>query len=239
MVSRLGISIALAALVSITLEARAAAGTITGTITFDGKAPMMRPLQVAADPVCEQIHGDDPPLTDWLVLGEDQTVAWVLVRVVDGLGKRQWPVPQEPVVLSQQGCVYSPHVFGVRAGQPVKVLNPDETLHNIHPLPQVNNEFNRSMPKQVKETSFTFDKAEDVFTIKCDVHTWMRAYCAVFDHPFFDVTEQDGKFTLEGLPPGEYTIEAWHEKLGAQTAKVTVLEDGETTRDFTFTRPSR
>lgn len=214
-----------------------AAGTVTGTVTFDGKAPMMRPLQVAADPVCEQIHGDTPPLTDWLVLGEGQTVAWVLVRVVDGLGKRQWPVPEEPVVLSQEGCVYSPHVFGVRAGQPVKVLNPDGTLHNIHPLPEVNNEFNRSMPKQVKETSFTFDKAEDVFTIKCDVHTWMRAYCAVFDHPFFAVTDKDGKFTIEGLPAGDYTIEAWHERLGTQRAKVTVAEAGETSHDFTFTRP--
>lgn len=215
------------------------AGEITGTITFEGRAPSMRPIRMAADPVCDALHSE-PVLAETLVMGEGQTMANVLVQVTEGLPKgKKYPVPEAPFEFTQAGCMYSPHVFGVRAGQPVKVLNPDGTLHNIHVLSEVNPEFNKAMTKARTEMIHVFEKPEEVFHIKCEVHPWMGAYAAIFDHPFFDVTEKDGKYSITGLEPGTYTIQAWHERLGPMTKEVTVEKDGKATADFTFSRPSR
>ena len=213
------------------------AGTITGTITYEGKVPNFKPIKMDADPICMAKH-TDAVYPELLVLGEGNTMANVFVRIKSGLPEKEYPAPEEPFVVNQAGCRYDPHVFGVMVGQPVKFLNPDGTLHNVHALTKVNEEFNMAMPKFRKEFVKTFDKVEDVFAIKCDVHPWMSSWCAVVDHPFFDVTEKDGVFTIEGLEPGTYEIEAWHEKLGTQTAKVTVDASGTQTSDFTFSRPS-
>jgi len=157
----------------------------------------------------------------------------VLVYVKSGVSGT-YPAPTEPVLLDQKGCMYHPHIITVQAGQPLKIRNSDDTLHNIHPRPVVNQEFNIGQPRQGMESTKTFDKAEVPIPVGCDVHPWMRSYIAVLNHPFFAVTKEDGTYEIKGLPPGEYEIEAWHEKLKNQTQKVT-LKDGEKAKaDFTY-----
>lgn len=214
-------------------------GVIEGTIVFEGKAPKMRAVPLGADPRCEALHGDAPLYFDWLLLGEGQTVKNVLVYVTAGVPEKTYPVPTEPAVLDQKGCQYNPHVLAVRAGQKIRVLNPDDTSHNVHFLPRRNREKNMSMPAQLKEKPHMFRRSEAVFTINCDVHSWMKAYCAVFDHPFYSVTGKDGRYRIEGLDPGEYEIEVWHEVLGVQRKKVTVPAKGDVTEDFVLTRPKK
>ncbi|MFA5060070.1 MAG: carboxypeptidase regulatory-like domain-containing protein [Candidatus Omnitrophota bacterium] len=217
------------------LVAASWAGTVTGTVKYEGEVPKFAELKMDADPICLAKHSG-PAYPDTLVLGDGNTMANVFVYVKSGLAKKDYPVPQEPVVIDQQGCQYSPHVFGVRVGQPLKILNPDGTLHNVHALSKVNPEFNIAMPQFRKEIIQTFDKEEFMFPLKCDVHPWMAAWGAVMSHPFFTVTGKDGKFTIPGLDAGTYEVEAWHEKLGTQTATLTVTADAQTLTDFTFKR---
>jgi len=192
---------------------------------------------MTADPVCHAKSEGTNPVNETLVLGEGQTMGNVYVRVTKGLPDGQeYPVPSEPAVLTQEGCIYKPHVFVVRLGQPLKVLNPDGTMHNVNGMPVKNKAFNRGMPKNLEEIEILFDQVEDMFPLKCDVHPWMRAYGAVIDHPYYDVTEADGAFKIEGLPAGTYEITVWHERLGEQKAEVTVTEDGDATQDFSFSR---
>ena len=214
--------------------AAVAASSITGTITFDGKVPNLRPLSMDADPACAKKHSAPVP-SEMLALGKGNTMGNIMVWVSDGLpAGKTWPAPQTPVVLDQKGCQYVPHVMGIMVGQPYRILNNDGILHNIHTLPKINPSFNRGMPATVTETTTSFPKPEGMFQIKCDVHPWMSAYMGVFTHPFFSVTGTDGKYTISGLPPGTYEITAWHEKLGTETASITVDADGTATQNFTF-----
>jgi plastocyanin len=216
----------------------AEAGGIGGTIKYSGAVPALKPIKMDADPGCAKKHGT-PPESDLLVLGPGQTLANVLVRVTKGLPATKHPTPTQAKVIDQTGCRYEPHVLGIMVGQPLKIKNSDGLLHNVHALPAINAEFNQAMPPTVTETTKTFDKVEPPFKIKCDVHPWMGAYVAVLDHPFYSVTGKDGKFSITGLAPGSYTIEAWHEKLGTQTAAVTVAGDATATSDFTFSPPAK
>jgi plastocyanin len=215
-----------------------AASTVTGTVTFDGKVPTLRPLAMDADPVCAKKHSAPVP-NEALVLGNGNTMGNIMVYVSKGLPSgKTWPAPKTPVVLDQNGCQYKPHVMGIMVGQPYKILNSDGVLHNIHTLPQVNTPFNRAMPATLKEVTTSFSKEEAIFHIKCDVHPWMSAYMGVFNHPFYSVTGTDGKFTISGLDPGTYEITAWHEKLGPQTASVTVGANDTKTQNFKFAVPA-
>jgi plastocyanin len=159
----------------------------------------------------------------------------VFVYVKDGLGDRTFTAPTGPVVLDQKGCRYHPHVFGIMVGQPMQILNSDPTLHNIHATPAAgqNAEFNTGQPIQGMKTDHTFTKKEVMVPFKCDVHSWMNAYVGVLDHPYFATTGGDGAFALNKLPPGTYTIEAWHEKLGTQTQSVTI--GPKESKEITFT----
>ena len=211
------------------------AGDVNGKITFEGKAPKMKPLRMDADPVCVANNEIDPR-KEWLILGKDNGVKNMLVYVKEsksGSLSKNYEAPKDAVVIDQKGCVYIPHVLGVMVGQQLDILNSDGTLHNIHALPKVNKEFNKAMPRSKKLMSVTFDKSEDPFKIKCDVHPWMGAYLGVFDHPYFAVTDDSGSYTISGLPAGKYVIEAWHEKLGSQTADITVDDSG-ASQDFSF-----
>ena len=213
-----------------------AGGSITGTITFEGKAPKMKPLKVDADPICVA-NNEIAPKKEWLILDENKGVKNMLVFITEGLNIDYSP-PEEPVVIDQKGCIYSPHVVGIMAGQQLDILNNDGTLHNIHALPKVNKEFNKAQPRSKKKLSVKFEMPEAPFKIKCDVHPWMGAYIGVFDHPCFAVSGDDGTYIISDLKPGEYVIEAWHEKLGSQTANVTV-SDSAAHQDFTFKKPSK
>jgi plastocyanin len=223
---------------SLAMSASAVAGTISGTISYDGKVPNLKPLAMDADPVCAAKHKDPVP-NQMLILGSGNTMGNVLVRVTSGLpAGKTYPPPKDPVVMDQNGCIYQPRVFAVQQGQTFKVLNSDGVLHNVHAMPKVNPQFNMAMPPNRKEAEHVFDKSEDQFPIKCDVHPWMTAYAMVSDNPFFAVSKEDGKFTISNLPAGTYEIEAWHEKLGKKTEKVTVGEGDTKTVDFKFTAPA-
>ncbi len=212
------------------------AGEISGKISFEGKTPRMKKLKLEADPICVS-NNEVPPAAEWLIVDKSGGVKNMIVSVKEGLsGSRN--LPSETVVLDQQGCVYRPHVLAVMAGQVVDILNNDGIMHNVHALPKINREFNKAMPKFKKKITTQFEKSEKPFKIKCDVHPWMISYIGVFDHPYFAVTGDDGTYSISGLSSGEYVIEAWHERLGTQTATVTV-SDGTTNADFTFKKPSK
>jgi plastocyanin len=175
-----------------------------------------------------------------LVLGSGNTMGNIMVFVSKGLPSgKKYPTPTTPVVLDQNGCQYKPHVMGVMVGQPYKILNSDALAHNVHTLPKVNKSFNQSMPGTLKEANTKFEKSEPIFQVKCDVHPWMSAYIGVFDHPFYSVTTSDGKFSISGLEPGTYEITAWHERLGTQTASITVGANDKKTQDFKFAMPAK
>ena len=208
------------------------AANITGSIKLEGAAPKAEAIKMNADPVC--MREGKGSMTEFFVTGEGGTLQNVFVYVKDGLGNRTFQAPQEAVVLDQRGCKYQPHVFGAMVGQPVEVVNSDPTLHNVHAMPKSNQEFNTGQPIQGMKFTHTFTAKEVMVPFKCDVHGWMNAYAGVLDHPYFAVTNENGQFELKGLPPGKYTVEAWHEKLGTQTQEITVGEKETKQADFTF-----
>ena len=213
------------------------AGDLTGTVNYDGKIPKKKILRMDSDPVCNSAHSE-AVYKQSFVVDENGNLANVLIYLKNASADT---VPSESAVIDQKGCMYAPHVIGVQAGQEVKILNSDPTMHNIHGLPKVNKEFNFGMPKTIKERSVTFDKPEDVFVIKCDVHPWMKSYVHVFDHPYFAVSGTDGKYAISGVPTGEYEVVAWQEKFGSKrtlTQTVTIGDDS-TMLDFIFVRPSK
>ena len=211
-------------------------GVIIGTARFEGTAPKPRPLPTEADPLCKPEPG---ATSEVLLVGAGNGVQNVFVYVKDGLGSRTYAVPGEPVVLDQKGCRYIPHVFGIQVGQTLRVANSDPALHNINASPKQNKGFNFGQPAGVPPATRVFDKQEIGVPFRCDVHNWMNAYAGVVSHPFFAVTKADGSFEIKGLPPGTYTVEAWHERLGTQTQSITI--DGKTPGKaaFTFAAPSK
>ena len=228
----------LVCLVFAAFTANAQAATISGTVKFNGEAPKFKEIKMDADPVC-LTHHTSPVFPQTLVLGDGNTMGNIFVRVKSGLKPGNYPAPTEEVVIDQQGCQYAPHVVAIMAGQSVKILNPDGTLHNVHILSKINPEENVAMPKFRKDISVKFGKPESMFAVKCDVHPWMAAWVTVMSNPFFAVTKTDGKFTISNLPAGTYEIEAWHEKLGTQTATVTVGDSDNATQDFSFAAPTK
>ena len=211
----------------------ATAGSITGKIAFEGPAPAPEPLKMASDPACAQAGGP-APMND-AVLVNNGALQNVFVYVKDGLDSAYtFEVPSTPLQFDQRGCRYVPRVFGVRAGQPIEVLNDDNTMHNVHALAKTNREFNQSMNMKGEKKTYTFTAPEAMIRFKCDVHNWMTAHVGVMAHPFFAVSKADGTFDITGLPPGSYTIEAWHERLGAQTQKVTIADRQAQSIAFTF-----
>jgi plastocyanin len=212
----------------------ATAGDIKGTVTLDGTAPKNDPIKMNADPVCMR-ENKSPQFQETYMVGSDgKSLENVFVYVKDGLGNYVFDVPTESAKIDQKECRYHPHVFGMRVGQPLEIINSDPTLHNIHAMPKANTEFNNGQPIQGMKMTHTFDKEEVMVPFKCDVHGWMNAYVGVVNHPYFAVTDKDGKFELKSLPPGTYTIEAWHEKLGTTTQSVTLGQKDTKEISFTF-----
>ena len=209
----------------------ATAGGIAGVVTFQGQAPAAERITMDSDPYCTK---QPPNSTESVKVGEGSGLQNVFVYVKDGLGNRVFPVPSAAVVLDQKGCRYAPHVLGIQVGQTLEILSSDNTLHNVHAMPQQNREFNKAHQLAGIKHTHVFSTKEVMIPFKCDVHKWMNTYVGVLDHPFFAVTAANGRFELKGLPPGTYTVEAWHEKLGTQTQMVTVGEKQTAELSFTF-----
>ncbi len=212
--------------------------SIEGKVTLRGTPPPPTMLRMDADNFCLMQHPQPVPSDADAI--HDGAVQWALVYVKSGLpAGARFAVPSSPAVLDQVGCMYVPHVLGVMAGQTLLVKNSDATLHNVHALCSANKAFNLGLPLKDMTQERHFDKAEwPPFHIKCDVHNWMSAWGAVFDHPFFAVTDAAGRYRIAGLPAGTYTVAAWHETLGTQEATVTVADHQAQTADLALSAPA-
>jgi len=209
------------------------AATVTGKVSFTGDKPVMKNISMDATPACARAH-TTPQKSQEVVVNGNGTLSNVFVWVKAGLPDKQWPAPASSVKLEQKGCMYEPHVFGVMTNQDIEIVNDDPTNHNIHPQPKDNREWNESQPPKGENKKKSFARQEVMIPVKCNVHPWMRAYIGVVGHPFFAVTGEDGAFTIKGLPPGTYTLEAWHEKFGPKEVQVTVAPKESKTADFDF-----
>ena len=212
-------------------------GTLSGRVNFKGKPPKSKILKMDADPVCGSSH-KEPVYNQSFIINKEGYLKNVMVYLKDI--KYKGKTPETPAVLDQNGCMYSPHVQGMMGGQELLIKNSDATLHNIHGLPIINKGFNFAMPKVVKKKSIKFKKAENFIKIKCDVHSWMKAYISVFDHPYFAVTDDSGHYQIDNIPPGDYEVIAWQEKFKDKTLNASVtVSDSASAQNFTFVKPSK
>ena len=206
--------------------------SLQGQVKFDGTAPKPTRIDMSQDPLCAKAHST-PASTEDVVVGANGGLENVVVYVSDGLTTHNFQPPQQPAVFEQKGCQYKPHVLAMQASQKLDIVNSDETTHNIHPSPNNNREWNMTQPHGTPLEQ-TFAREEIAIPVKCNVHPWMKGYIAVFKHPFFAVTDKTGHFDIKDVPPGNYTITAWQEKLGTQVQKITVGTGEAKTLDFTF-----
>jgi hypothetical protein len=214
----------------------ATTGAITGTVTLDGMPPASKPIDMSASPACVQAN-PTPVFPPIVVTGDKGALANVVVYVKDALGNYRFDTPAQTAVLQQKNCMYEPHVVALMTNQPFEIQNNDPTMHNVHPLPKRNRQWSASQPAGSAALKETFTRPEFAMPVLCNVHPWMRAMVFVFDHPYFAVTLREGNFELKNLPPGTYTIEAWHETLGAQDQSVTVARHESKSVSFTFKSP--
>jgi hypothetical protein len=205
------------------------AGNITGKVVLEGTPPAPTRFKMTSDPACGAEEGHSESF-----VVDNGALQNVFVYIKDGLGNKYiFDTPTEPVKLDQKNCHYTPHVLGLRVTQPLEIGNSDNTMHNVHGMPETNREFNFGQVVAGLKNTVAFTAPEVMIPFKCDVHAWMNAYIGVVNHPYFAVTGNGGKFEMKTVPPGTYTIEAWHEKLGRQTQSVTLGEKD--TKDITFT----
>ena len=214
----------------------ATAGTITATVKFEGTAPTPAMISLNGDPKCVSENGGAQRAEEQIVVGDNQALQNVFVYVKEGLGAFGFPIPTEPVVLDQDKCRYTPRVLGVRVGQALQVRNSDPLLHNVRSNGVINQAFNKSTPIEGMSFNHTFATTEVMVPFKCDVHGWMSAYVGVLDHPYFGTTAPDGKVVIGNLPPGTYTLEAWHEQLGTRTQQITIAAKESKDVSFAFAR---
>jgi hypothetical protein len=215
----------------------ATAATITGKVMLDGTAPANPVIKMSSDPTCTSANSGEVHAESYVV--DKGAVQNVFVYIKDGLGNKYlFDTPTDAVTLDQKGCHYIPHVLGIRVGQPLDIVNSDSTMHNVHGMPETNREFNFGQPVPGMKQAVAFTAPEVMIPFKCDVHAWMHAYIGVVNHPYFAVTGSGGTFELKSVPPGTYTIEAWHEKLGRQEQSVTLGEKDSKEITFTFKAPA-
>jgi plastocyanin len=191
----------------------ATAGSVSGVVRLDGPAPAARKIIMSGDAACTAAN-QEPPTSQEVVADAQGNLANVVIYVKGGIGNFSFAIPKTPVEINQQGCMYAPHVVAARTGQTVVFRNADKTIHNIHPQPKNNPSWNRSQSPGAPAIEERFSREEIAIPVMCNVHPWMRSYLAIFDHPYSAVSGPGGAFEIRNLPPGNYTLEAWHEKYG-------------------------
>lgn len=212
----------------------ATAGSITGKVTFRGAKPTPKIISMESDAGCQAANAGHPVADPSLTVAKNGALANVFVYIQSGLEDKKFEPPKEPVTLDQHGCMFVPRVLGLQAGQPLDLKNGDSVSHNIHPHPSNNREWNQEQPPHAADVQHKFARTEVMIPVKCNIHNWMRAYIGVVEHPYFAVTGADGSFEIRNLPPGDYTLTAWQEKLGEQKQQVHVAPSAAAAVNFVY-----
>jgi hypothetical protein len=228
--------LATAALLMSNRVSAAGEGSITGSAKLTGTPPHMKGIDMSKDPYCVKQHENNPAKMENVVLGSGGGLANVVLYISEGLsGGAATAVSSEEPTFDQKGCMYSPHVMAVNVDQKYKVTSSDQTTHNIHPLPAPgsgNIGWNKSQPPGAPPIETNW-KAAEMVSVKCNIHPWMHGWHAVVKGPYA-VTDDSGNYAIKNVPPGSYTVTAWQEEYGNQTAKVTVAGGQAAKADFTF-----
>ncbi|HNQ88341.1 MAG TPA: carboxypeptidase regulatory-like domain-containing protein [Verrucomicrobiota bacterium] len=216
-----------------------AAAEVKGRVTLEGKPPPE--IKIEFDALCAKLHKEGATTRHYVVSPEGG-LANVFVYLKQGPVGRRFAAPAETPLLDQVDCFFVPPVFGVLTNQKFRIKNSDPLMHNVHAEPKVkgNKEFNIGQPVQNMVTEKSFAVPEVFIRIRCDIHPWMFAYAGVLDHPYFAVTDREGRFKLPAdLPAGKYTVVARHVKAGEASREITVTEGGENVVNFTLQVPLR
>jgi hypothetical protein len=211
----------------------ATAGSITGTLRYSGKRPTPKLINMSEDPACVEAH-HGKAYDESLVVSPKGMLGNAFIYVKSGLEGKNFEVPATPVVIDQAGCWFRPRVLGIQVNQVLQIVNSDPVTHNIHPMAVVNREWNHSQGPGDPPVDRKFIKPEVMIPVKCNIHSWMHAFIGVVENPYFAVSKDDGTFEIKNLPPGNYTIAVWQEKLGTQEQQVTVTPNQSTAIQLTF-----
>lgn len=205
-------------------------GTIRGTVRFEGTVPAPRSVAITED-----VETCGESLLVQLLSAEGGKLANAVVSLVDITAGVALGEPVSIPTIDQVGCRFTPHLLVAQANRPVHILNSDPLTHNVHTVSFDNRPINRAQPKGVQQIEIEFDVAEKV-RVKCDIHDWMGAWVVVIDHPYHALTDSGGRFSIENVPPGTYTLETWHEELGTTSQTVTVTAGQTTEVTLTMTQ---
>jgi plastocyanin len=211
----------------------ATAGSISGSIHFAGKKPARKLVDMSSDPACVEAH-HEKAYDESLMVSSNGSLGNAFVYIEKGLEGKTFEVPSAPVTIDQRGCWFRPRVLGVQTGQVLQVINSDPVTHNIHPMAEINREWNHSQGPGDAPLHRKFLKPEIMIKVKCNIHSWMHAFIGVVEHPYFAVSKEDGSFEIDNLPPGTYTLAVWQENLGTQEQQITVAPHGNAVAKFTF-----
>jgi hypothetical protein len=209
------------------------AGVLKGAIKFTGRKPAREKIDMSGDPACVEAH-HGTAYEETVVVNPNGTLANAFIYIKSGLEGKVFEVPSAPATIDQRGCWFRPRVLGIQTGQTLQVTNSDPVTHNIHPLAQVNREWNHSQGEGDAPLARKFIKPEVMIRVKCNIHRWMHAFIGVVEHPYFAVSGSDGTFEIRNIPPGDYVIEVWTETLGTQEQKITVSPAAQVETSFTF-----
>jgi plastocyanin len=215
----------------VTSRVAGSGGSVAGKVTLQGQPLKAKTINMSSEPGCAKLYST-PPTTEDVVVGPGGALKNVVVYLSAGAPEQSGP-PPEPVTVTQKGCRFAPHIVALQANQEVRVINEDATTHNIHPLAAVNREWNKAQPPGTPPLEETFAR-EEFISVKCNIHSWMHSYFVVLKTTYYSVSNENGAFTLENLPPGKYTVTAWHEVYGKQTQEVIVSGNQTEPVNFVF-----